>query len=124
MGDLIQRLPMDDIFLPKDERANFQLLFGDEDHSQEQRGTDGNDSDQRQSARDRQEPTALHKKEFISIIAFFVIFFLMNTPWVQQMIQCYIPLCSKSWIATNCVQSLIAAFVLYFILNLNYCRNV
>lgn len=124
MGDLIQRLPTDDIFLPKEEKVNFELLFGDNNGTpQDVRVDIGGGGAKTTFHEMHPEPVVVQKKEVISVLAFFVVFFVMNTPWVVELIHSYIPLCSKSWIATNCVQSLLSACILYFILNFNYSRK-
>lgn len=126
MGDLIQRLPTDDIRLPSEEKANFELLFGDTSSDNNVQIDIGPPEPMKKNVRFHEvqpDSVAAQRKEVISVVAFFVVFFVINLPWVVEAIHSYIPLCAKSWVATNGVQSLVAACILYFILNFNYSRK-
>lgn len=113
MGDMIQKLPTDNIQMPLDERENFMMLFPEEQQSQQ---------NQQESKPIEKKDVQQLRKEFISIFLFMVVFFLLNVPYVKNLIIEYIPMCNKSWFLTNLVQSIIFAFVLWIIINAEYSR--
>lgn len=112
MGDMIQKLPTDNIQMPKEEAENFVMLFPDQ---------------YQEAAADPSLPKGKKdsrqlRKEFVSIFLFMAVFFILNIPYIKKLIMEYIPMCSKSWILTNIVQSIIFAFVLWIIINAEYSR--
>lgn len=120
MGDLIIKLPSDNVVMPPEERENFLMLFPDEEKFQQ-----NNDTPQQtpfQQKTPSADPTKKLKKEVISLFMFIVIFFILNLPYVKKLIVEYIPLCYKSWIATNLVQAIIFAFILWIVINSEYSR--
>lgn len=113
MGDLIQKLPTDNIQLTQEERENFTMLFPNEYQQQ-----------QPQALSSPKLPNQPHKlkKEFISIALFIAVFFLLNLPYIKNLIIEYIPMCNKSWILTNMVQAIVFAFILWIAVNAEYSR--
>ena len=113
MGDMIQKLPTDNIQMPLDERENFMMLFPEEQQQET--------CNQQQKPTEKKDVQQL-RKEFISIFLFMVVFFLLNVPYIKNLIVEYIPMCNKSWFLTNLVQSVIFAFILWIIINADYSR--
>ena len=128
MGDLIQRLPTDEIQLPNEEQENFALLFGVEEQEppprrRQQQQFIEDMPPPSQTARMGRKNTRHLKREFISVFSFIIVFFILNLPVVKSLIQGYIPLCNKSWIATNVVQSILFGFVMWMVVNFDYSRS-
>lgn len=113
MGDLIHKLPIDDTPVMMEERENFIMLFPEEDQS--------TDVVYSNSAPIKNVQNKL-KKEVAGIFVFIIVFFLLNLPFVKDIVQEYIPMCNKSWILTNFVQSIIFALVLWIVMNAKYSR--
>lgn len=112
MGDLIQKLPTDSIQMPPEERENFLLLFPEE---QVMPAAVQSSSPQDATARNL-------KKEIMTLSMFILVFFVLNLPFVKNLLVEYIPLCHKSWIMTNLLQAIVFAFVLWLFLNAEYSR--
>jgi hypothetical protein len=53
---------------------------------------------------------------------FISVFFILNIPYVKNLIVEYIPMCHKSWIATHLVQAILFAFILWIVVNSEYSR--
>lgn len=114
MGDLINKLPTDNTPVPMEERENFMMLFPEEvEHQPSQ-----SHPSQQTSRKDHNKL----KKEVAGLFVFMLVFFILNLPFVKTLIREYIPMCNKSWILTNAVQSIIFAFVLWIVMNAEYSR--
>lgn len=128
MGDLILKLPTDNVMMPVEERDNFLMLFPDEKSpaqdmavpSQPQQNTMENTSASVQNRHEKN--TQKLKKEVLSLSLFIVVFFILNLPYVKKLIVEYIPMCGKSWIATHLVQAVLFAFILWIVINSEYSR--
>lgn len=116
MGDLIQKLPTDNILLTQEERENFIMLFPNEQSSSYQQP-----QPQPLPPNPASGPQKL-KKEFMSIALFIAVFFLLNMPYIKNLIVEYIPMCNKSWIVANIVQAIVFAFILWIAVNAEYSR--
>jgi hypothetical protein len=115
MGDLIQKLPTDNVVMPPEEKDNFIMLFPDEPHELKSSPAEKTTTNYTPSTRKL-------KKEVFSLLMFIAIFFILNLPFVKKLIVEYIPLCGKSWIATNLVQAITFAFILWLVINSEYSR--
>lgn len=130
MGDLIMKLPTDNVVMPPEERDNFLMLFPDDNTIQNNNMTmpqpsmTNNTMEQTSShVQKRQEMnTKKLKKEVMSLTLFIAVFFILNLPYVKNMIVEYIPMCHKSWIATHLVQAILFAFILWIVINSEYSR--
>lgn len=120
MGDLIQKLPTDSMPLPPEEKQNFLMLFPPS--VQEKPMSNELLPQQKPSLQGNRMTSHKLKKEFYSVFLFVLVFFLLNVPYVKQLLIEYIPLCSKSWMITNLLQAIIFALVLWLILNSEYSR--
>jgi len=116
MGDLIQKLPTDNVVMPPEEKDNFLMLFPDEPHDLKSSPA------QAEKTTNYTSSTQKLKKEVLSLLMFIAIFFILNLPFVKKLIVEYIPFCSKSWIATNLVQAITFAFILWLVINSEYSR--
>jgi len=119
MGDLIQKLPTDNVLMSQEENENFLMLFPN-DQEIPQDNEIGVKTSNVQSKYDAS--TRKLKKEILGIFMFIAIFFILNLPHVKKLIVEYIPLCNKSWIATHIVQAIIFAFILWMVINSEYSR--
>lgn len=120
MGDLIQKLPTDSVPLQPEEKHNFNMLFPQEEQQQNL-----NVVLPLQKHGVATTTTSTHKKlkkEVTSLFLFILVFFLLNVPYVKQLLVEYIPLCNKSWIITNLLQAILFAFILWIIINSDYSR--
>lgn len=118
MGDLIQKLPTDNVLMSQEESDNFSMLFPNEQEiPQDDIGIKTSNVQTKYEASTRKL-----KKEILGIFMFIAIFFILNLPHVKKLIVEYIPLCSKSWIATHLVQAIIFAFILWMVVNSEYSR--
>lgn len=130
MGDLIMKLPTDNVVMPSEERENFLMLFPDDNVIQNNNAvsipqpSNNNSMEQTSSnVQKRQEMnTQKLKKEVMSLTLFIAVFFILNLPYVKNMIVEYIPMCNKSWIATHLVQAILFAFILWIVINSEYSR--
>lgn len=120
MGDLIQKLPTDNVVMPPDEKDNFLMLFPDE--SALKNNPAPNQAEPPQKTVNYSSSTQKLKKEVLSLFMFISIFFILNLPYVKKLIVEYIPLCNKSWIAANLVQAITFAFILWLVINSEYSR--
>jgi len=134
MGDLILKLPTDNVMMPVEERDNFLMLFPDEKSPgqdmaavpmppqpqppQQNTMEDTSANVQRRPVKNTQKL----KKEVLSLSLFIAVFFILNLPYVKNLIVEYIPMCSKSWIATHLVQAVLFAFILWIVINSEYSR--
>jgi hypothetical protein len=121
MGDLIQKLPTDSVPLPPEEKQNFFMLFPP---SVQEKPPSNEVPQQQQSppSQGNKMTTQKLKKECCNVFLFVLVFFILNVPYVKQLLMEYIPLCSKSWMVTNLLQAIIFALVLWLILNSEYSR--
>lgn len=118
MGDIIQKLPIDQIILSHEEKDNFMMLFPEEQPQAPLQPTHA-----RQEKEQQKQPSLRKiKNEVISLLFFVAVFFVLNIPYVKTLLVEYIPMCSKSWIITNLIQAVIFAFVLWIALNAEYSR--
>lgn len=115
MGDLIQRLPTDEICLSEEEKHTFTLLFG-KDTNKEKENNDVQVINEIPSIREL-------RKEIIHLCIFVIVIFIINTPIFIQIVKTYIPLCQNSWVATCLVQAVIASGFIWFIINLSYSKK-
>lgn len=129
MGDLIIKLPTDNVVMPSEERENFLMLFPDDNTiasnpvSMPQPSNNSSMEQTSSHVQKRQEMnTQKLKKEVMSLTLFIAVFFILNLPYVKNMIVEYIPMCNKSWIATHLVQSILFAFILWIVINSEYSR--
>ena len=129
MGDLILKLPTDNVVMPSEERENFLMLFPDDNAIQKntvsmpQSSTQNNVEQTSSHVQKQQEMnTQKLKKEVMNLTLFIAVFFILNLPYVKNMIVEYIPMCHKSWIVTHLVQSVLFAFVLWIVINSEYSR--
>ena len=119
MGDLIMRLPTDNVVMPPEERDNFRMLFPEEAPPS---SSDNTAASTTTVARPPEKNTQKLKKEVMSLALFIGVFFLLNLPYVKNLIMEYVPICSRSWIATHLVQAILFAFVLWLVINSEYSR--
>lgn len=129
MGDLIMKLPTDNVVMPSEERENFLMLFPDDNAIANNpvsmpQPTNNNSMEQTSShVQKRQEMnTQKLKKEVMSLTLFIAVFFILNLPYVKNLIVEYIPMCNKSWIVTHLVQAILFAFILWIVVNSEYSR--
>lgn len=129
MGDLIMKLPTDNVVMPSEERENFLMLFPDDNAIANNpvsmpQPTNNNSMEQTSShVQKRQEMnTQKLKKEVMSLTLFIAVFFILNLPYVKNLIVEYIPICNKSWIVTHLVQAILFAFILWIVVNSEYSR--
>lgn len=120
MGDLIQKLPTDSTPLMKEEKENFSMLFPEEQQPNQHAVV--------VTTARRKETSSTTcgrklQKELLLMALFFGTFFVMSLPQTRETIREYIPMCAKSWIITNAVQSLIFTVVLWIVLNSEYIRE-
>ena len=112
MGDLIQKLPTDNVVMPPEERENFVMLFPEQQSSQ--------------ATPVLTTPLPTHdkklKQEIVNVVIFVGLFFLLNLPHVRNLLMEYIPMCHKSWILTNLIQAILFAFLLWLCLNAEYSK--
>lgn len=120
MGDLIQKLPTDSVPLPPEEKQNFFMLFPPSVQEKPPSNELPPPPSQPQSLQGNRMTAQKLKKECCSVFLFVLVFFLLNVPYVKQLLMEYIPLCSKSWMITNFLQAIIFALVLWLILNSEY----
>lgn len=127
MGDLIQKLPTDNLVMPTEEKENFLMLFPDEmTIPEEQKVKISENTNTNTNTNPRiynGASTNKLKKEMTSLLLFVAVFFILNLPQVKRLIVEYIPMCNKSWIATNLVQAIVFAFVLWIVINSEYSRS-
>ncbi len=128
MGDLIMKLPTDNVVMPLEERDHFRMLF-----PEEQPVGDSTSTPQSETATTATE-TSVHvqkqlerntqklKKEVMSLTLFIAVFFLLNLPFVKNKIMEYIPYCHESGIATHLVQAILFALILWIVVNSEYSR--
>ena len=131
MGDLIMKLPTDNVVMPTEERENFLMLFPDNDATANTNMNNAlsipqpsNPMEQTSSDVQKRPEVATQrlKKEVMSLTLFIAVFFILNLPYVKNMIVEYIPMCHKSWIATHLVQAVLFAFILWIVINSEYSR--
>ena len=128
MGDLIMKLPTDNVVMPPEERDHFLMLFPDEETpsqtvSMPQSLPQQNIHQTSNQVQKKQERNIQKlKREVLSLVLFIAIFFILNLPFVKNLITEYIPLCSKSWIATHVVQATLFALILWLVVNSEYSR--
>lgn len=129
MGDLIQKLPTDSIQLSSEEHQNFFMLFPPTEEEQPQPPPSPPQpavypphQQYLPKEKNNNRTTQNLKKECTSVFLFILVFFLLNVPYVKQILVEYIPLCSNSWIITNLLQAIIFALVLWLIINSEYSR--
>lgn len=130
MGDLIMKLPTDNVVMPSEERENFLMLFPDNNATQKNNAVSipqpSNNNSMEQTSSNIQKRQEMNtqklKKEVMSLTLFIAVFFILNLPYVKNMIVEYIPMCNKSWIATHLVQAILFAFILWIVINSEYSR--
>lgn len=130
MGDLIMKLPTDNVVMPSEERENFLMLFPDDNATQKNNAVSipqpSNNNSMEQTSSNIQKRQEMNtqklKKEVMSLTLFIAVFFILNLPYVKNMIVEYIPMCNKSWIATHLVQAILFAFILWIVINSEYSR--
>jgi uncharacterized protein Smg (DUF494 family) len=125
MGDLIQKLPTDNLVMPTEEKENFLMLFPDEmtiPEEQKVKISENTNTNTNPRIYNGASTNKL-KKEMTSLLLFVAVFFILNLPQVKRLIVEYIPMCNKSWIATNLVQAIVFAFVLWIVINSEYSRS-
>ena len=120
MGDLIIKLPTDNVVMPPEERENFLMLFPEEPYKNENNVPVP--TQEQPVERKKEKMNHKLKKEVLCLTLFVGVFFVLNLPYIKKLITEYIPLCNKSWIATNLVQSIVFAFVLWIFINSEYSR--
>lgn len=122
------KLPTDNVVMPPEERENFLMLFPDEKPFQNNISmpSQTNNNTIEQTSTDVQKRQDLNtrklKKEVLSLTMFIAVFFVLNLPYVKNLIVEYIPMCHKSWIATHLVQAILFAFILWIVINSEYSR--
>ena len=125
------KLPTDNVVMPPEERENFLMLFPDDNSIQNNNITMPQSSvntnttlEQTSSSVQKRQNinTQKLKKEVMSLTLFIAVFFILNLPYVKNLIVEYIPMCHKSWIATHLVQAIIFAFILWIVVNSEYSR--
>lgn len=116
MGDLILKLPTDNVVMPPEERDNFLMLFP------EQQREETNVSTTEIPMTPLAPPEKKLKQEIVNVVIFIGIFFILNLPQVRNLLVEYIPMCHKSWILTNLIQAIIFAFSLWLCLNAEYSK--
>lgn len=125
------KLPTDNVVMPPEERENFLMLFPDDNSIQNNNITMPQSSvntnttlEQTSSSVQKRQNmnTQKLKKEVMSLTLFIAVFFILNLPYVKNLIVEYIPMCHKSWIATHLVQAILFAFILWIVVNSEYSR--
>ena len=124
------KLPTDNVVMPPEERDNFLMLFPDDNLIQNnnitmpQPSSMSNTMEQTSSNVQKRQEMNTHKlkKEVMSLSLFIAVFFILNLPYVKNLIVEYIPMCNKSWIATHLVQAILFAFILWIVINSEYSR--
>lgn len=130
MGDLIMKLPTDNVVMPSEERENFLMLFPDNNATQKNNAVSipqpSNNNSMEQTSSNIQKRQEMNtqklKKEVMNLTLFIAVFFILNLPYVKNMIVEYIPMCNKSWITTHLVQAILFAFILWIVINSEYSR--
>jgi ABC-type uncharacterized transport system permease subunit len=109
MGDLIHKLPTDEILMNSDEKEGLVLLFGQKD------------KDAPMTA-DIPEHITIDKQtalahEIFLLLLFICLFFLVSLRFIDGLLENYIPFCKNLWIMRNFIKAIIFAIILWVILN-------
>lgn len=136
MGDLIQKLPTDEVQLSREEKQNFKLLFGEEEVQPIMPPPPSRLSTPlpERPKRPLPVPTALSpptpvsnsfllKRELFQIVILTVIFFVFQFSFVDNLFQNYVPFCKSSEIIRNVVKALVLAVVMWVLINSKYIRH-
>jgi len=120
MGDLIHKLPTDEIVISGEDKESLLLLFGAKEEKQELPKTEP-DTEVVDAA-----PTVILPRsgelarEGVLILTYILCFFIVSLQWVDDLLQVYIPLCKNSWIVRHLVKAVLFALILWIVVNRVY----
>lgn len=120
MGDLIHKLPTDEIIPNKDEADGILLLFGNKKKEEEENAPPAAAAATSSSDPVIEADRPQLAQEAVSIAMYAVCFFVLSLKWIDQIMQDYIPLCKNSWIIRDVLKSAIFGLLLWILLNRTY----
>lgn len=135
MGDLIQKLPTDEVQLSREEKQNFKLLFGEEEPNQSPPAPIRVSTPLPEHPnRPLPVPTALSsptpstspfllKKELCQIGLLVILFFIFQFSFVNNIFQNYVPFCKSSELIRNAIKALVLAIVMWVLINFKYLKQ-
>ena len=133
MGDLIRKLPTDDVQLSKEEKENFILLFGEEEEETIsppppiRTATPIPENPKRPlpvpTTMNPSPAPVLLKKELFQVAILSGLFFFFNLSLVDSLFQNYIPLCKSSEITRTVIKSVVFGIALWVLINFRYIQK-
>jgi hypothetical protein len=126
MGDLIHKLPTDEILMSNEEKEGLLLLFGtkEKQDAPPQKPEPPAEAVIQQETVIQQEAIVDNKtglaREGSVILIYIIFFFLASRNWINHLLETYIPLCKNSWIIRDSLKAVIFALFLWIILNRTY----
>ena len=141
MGDLIHKLPMDELDISREETDSIVLLFGKKHCPSEPEPilppppsvtTTVHESSKRMNPAtaptptpttststfvSRSHPSSDIVKEFIAIFTYSVVVFFFTIPYIDELFINFIPFCKNSWIVRNIIKAIVTAIVAWIIVN-------
>ena len=135
MGDLIHKLPMDELDISREETDSIVLLFGKQCISEPvvktMNATTIRDNSTTTTTTTTATPTITNTttpmskphassdivKEFIAIFTYSVVVFFFTIPYIDELFINFIPFCKNSWIVRNIIKAIVTAIVAWIIVN-------
>jgi hypothetical protein len=136
MGDLIQKLPMDELEISREETDSILLLFGKKEiqdaslptpSSPTIRPTSTSTSLPPTQSTPPTPPTRLSTttqppppeimKELMAILIYSIVVFFFMIPYIDELFVGFIPLCKNSWIIRNAIKAIVTAIIAWMIVN-------
>lgn len=113
MGDLIHKLPTDEIVISGEDKESLLLLFGAKEKKEEP------------PEQDAVATVVLPRsgelaREGVLILTYIFCFFIMSLEWVDNLLRVYIPLCKNSWIMRHLVKAVLFALIVWIVVNRVY----
>lgn len=128
MGDLIHKLPMDEIQVTIEEKDGLKMLFGNAPPPPAPIPPAAPPSPPAASVVAPAPPPetvtestySKMSKELMVILLTAGIFFLFSIPMIDGVLNTFIPLCKNSWIVRNSVKAVIFGLIVWIFVNRNY----
>ena len=128
MGDLIHKLPMDEIQVTIEEKDGLKMLFGNAPPPPPppppaplpQAQAPPQPQPQPQAPQPVESTYAKMSREVMVILLMAGIFFLFSIPMIDGILNTFVPLCKNSWIVRNSVKAIVFGLITWIFVNRNY----
>lgn len=127
MGDLIHKLPMDEIQVTIEEKDGLKMLFGNPPSPSPlpvspPPSTIASLPQAPAPSSSSPEVSTYVKmsREFMAILLTAGIFFLFSIPMIDGILNTFVPLCKNSWIVRNSVKAIVFGLIIWIFVNRNY----